>query len=77
MIEILQSHIVCDNCDKAESTGVTTLERNTFDWILAKFAQRDWVSNSDFDFCSEECKEEFYKARKNFAESMNANNANN
>ena len=77
MIEILQSHIVCDNCDKAESTGLTELLASSFNHVLAKFAKEGWVSDDEFDFCSEECKEEFYKARKNFAESMNANNANN
>ena len=60
MIEILQSHIVCDNCGIAESTGITELEPESFKGILAKFAQIGWVSDDEFDFCSKECQEEFY-----------------
>jgi len=59
MIQILQSHIVCDNCGIAESTGATRLEEGALDWVLAKFAQIGWVSDSDYDFCSKECQEEF------------------
>ena len=60
MIEILQSHIVCDKCRTAASTGLTELGSESFEDILAKFAKEGWVSDNEYDFCSKECQEKFY-----------------
>jgi len=64
VIEILQSHIVCDKCRIAASTGLTELLANSFNHVLAKFAQEGWVSDDEFDFCSEECRQIFYGNRQ-------------
>ena len=60
MIEILQSHIVCDKCMTAASTGLTELLASSFNHVLAKFAKEGWVSDDEYDFCSKECQEKFY-----------------